>query len=78
MSFLLRTAAVLIMLTFVLGVILPTARGQRSPDSQRTPDSPVASWQKLETRMTDNCALCHQRLGEPLARQVAEWQGSIH
>ena len=78
MFFILRIAAVLIMLTFVLGVMLPTALGQRTPEPQRTPDSPVTSWQKLETRMTDNCALCHQRLGEPLAKQVAEWQGSIH
>ena len=44
----------------------------------RTPDSPVESWRMLDTRMSDNCALCHQRLGEPLAKQVKEWQGSIH
>jgi len=46
--------------------------------AQRTPDSPATSWRKLDTKMSDNCALCHQRLGEPLAKQVEEWQGSIH
>ena len=45
---------------------------------QRNPESPVTSWRKLNVNMTDNCALCHQRLGEPLAKQVKEWQGSIH
>lgn len=49
-----------------------------SAQNARTPDSPVTSWRKLDTAMSDNCALCHQRLGEPLAKQVAEWQGSIH
>ncbi len=69
MTYLFRTVFVLIVM---LAVTLPSAHGQR------TPDSPVTSWRKLDTHMTDNCALCHQRLGEPLAKQVAEWQGSIH
>ena len=69
MTYFARTSIVIIIM---LAVILPTANGQRTPDSQ------VTSWRKLDTRMTDNCALCHQRLGEPFAKQVSEWEGSIH
>lgn len=44
----------------------------------RTPESPVESWKKTDLRMNDNCSACHQRLGEPLAMQVSQWQGSVH
>lgn len=60
-----------IALLFVMG---STAFAQ----SARTPDSPLETWRKTDLRMNDNCSACHQRLGEPLAKQVGEWQGSAH
>lgn len=60
-------------LLIVLSVSARTGQAQDKPYAHGS-----ESWRKLEGPFRENCSKCHQRLGEPMARQVKEWRGSVH
>ena len=63
-----------------LSLCIGTARAQEEVQEVESPSYAQGSksWQKLDGPFFETCSMCHQRLGERLSEQVAEWRGSVH